>query len=181
MRDVGALLTALRDRPKVVIHSPLPSDETLRRLRTGPLGTPVCSLNTGQERAGRRIVFGRVQGDRVRIHTQGFSSRNTQKILRARCVATAQGCTLLGTLALVPVAESLLITVLLGSLIAFAVTVVRIGQGHGGWAWAGVWLGVFLLVAALVCLDRLVEDRDEPFIKTWVGQRLQPHCPRHYG
>lgn len=171
------MLTRLRDRPKVTIHSPLPPEETLRRLRTGLLGTPVASLDIGQERVGRRVVFGRVHGDRVRVHTQGVGSRNSQKILRARCVPAAGGSDIMGTFALVPVAESMLFLVLLGSLVGFGWSVVRIVTDTAWQAWAGwaaLCLGVFLVAVALVCLKRLVEDRDERFIKAWIEQRLQP-------
>jgi hypothetical protein len=173
MRGVHALLIKLRDRPKVVMYSPLSADETLARLQTGLLGTAVENLDTGRERVGRRIVFGRARGDEVRISIWSSGGRSMQKILRARCVATERGSALVGTFALDPIAELVLVVFLVGSLTAFILTVVGTVQGDGSWAWAGTWLGVFILVVMLVCLDRLFEDRDERFIKTWIDQRLQ--------
>jgi hypothetical protein len=172
---MSTLLTLLRDRPKVTIHSPLSPEETLRRLHTGLLGEPVSSLDTGREKVGRRVVVGRVYGDRVRVHTRGVSSQNTQKILRARCVPTVDGCDIVGTFALRPVAESLLFVVGLGSMAGFGWSVVQVFTGtawHTPALWAAVSLGVFVVAAALVCLDRLVEDRDERFIKAWIERRL---------
>lgn len=83
----------------------------------------------------------------------------------------------MGTFALMPVAESMLFLVLLGSLVGFGWSVVRVFRDatwQAGAGWAALWFGVFAVAAALVCLVRLVEDRDERFIKAWIERRLQP-------
>src|SRR5690349_13583401 len=96
---MGRLLTRLRDRPKVAISSPLSVVETRR-------------LQTDRVPFGRRVVVGRVYGELLWIHTYELGNRGSQKVLRARCVPAVNGCTIVGSFALVPVGEAILFSVL---------------------------------------------------------------------